>query len=250
MGRSSSKARRKGYIARSAFKLLQIDDRFRILSKKDTNVAIDLGASPGGWCQILAERSAPTCQIYGVDMIELRTAIPNAHFIRGDFSTAETQSQLMAKLETSDMCPNRSGGNEDRYRIADLSLSALRCSISVLRPGGHVVLKVLGAGSSFYDEVQQLAQQWFTTVQFFKPDASRDSSDESFLVGVRKLQEKRSLGSLTPPCAMSTSRTSPRASGRSVAAGGGQHTGFGLDDWPGQQRMSTRGGRGGSHHRR
>lgn len=232
-------ARRRGYIARSAFKLLQIDDRFHLLNKHSTKVAVDLGASPGGWCQVIAERASPMCHIYGVDLVDLRTSIPNAHVVKGDFSTAATQQDLMQALEsrgvvgavdvvTSDMCPNRSGGIEDKYRIAELSHSALQCAVAVLKPGGHVVLKVLGpGGGTFYDDVQRLALQWFTTVQFFKPAASRGSSDESFLVGLRRLSVRRSATSLG---------TSPRL-GKSL--GSAPVGGYGLDDWPGQQRTTA-----------
>jgi 23S rRNA (uridine2552-2'-O)-methyltransferase len=245
-------ARRRGYIARSAFKLLQIDDRFRILSKSDTKVAIDLGASPGGWCQVIAERASPLCQIYGVDLIDLRTSIPNANFIKGDFSNAVTQQELMSQLQgrglvgsvdivTSDMCPNRTGGIEDRYRIAELCHSALMCAVAVLRPGGHVVLKVLGAGSgTFYDHVRHLALQWFTTVQFFKPAASRGTSDESFLVGVRKLSGKRAT----------TMGVLPPISGATHSQEAAPFHGYGLDDWPGQQRRGAGHGRGGGSGRR
>ena len=119
-----------------------------------------------------------------------------------------------------------------------------------------MVLKILGAGGgTFYDDVQQLAMQWFTTVQFFKPDASRGSSDESFLVGVRKLQDKRPMGAISPRATASLA-----GFGKNPAAGDLKTLstvgGFGLDDWPGQLRAArpVRGGnargRGGGTHRR
>lgn len=226
-------ARRHGYIARSAFKLLQLDEQHGLMSKSETMVAIDLGASPGGWCQVIRERAHPTCMIYGVDTIELRTSIPNAHFIHGDFTSEQTQMKLLEAMDaqqaigkvdlvTSDMCPNRSGGGEDRQRIAALNGSALKFATHVLKPGGHFVCKLLGS-RVHYEELLRTANKWFTTSKESKPPASRGVSDELFLVCKRKLVQPRT----------NVANTAIGLGGTMYPKGNER---FSLDDWPGMAR--------------
>lgn len=231
-------ARRKGYVARSAFKLAHLDDRYHLIQRNKTRAVIDLGCSPGGWCQVIRERAGDECLLLGIDLLPVRAAVPNAVFLQGDFHSLEVQEALRKKLEhyqllpatagkvpegisgglvdlvTSDMCPNRTGGMDDRQRICELSAGAFAFAVSVLRPGGSFTCKVLGGRAAFQDLHVHL-HRWFLRTHYCKPPASRGGSDEGFLVALGKLKEAR------PP------------SGRRLDGEGSE---YGLDDWPGFHR--------------
>ncbi|EPY27346.1 23S rRNA (uridine2552-2'-O)-methyltransferase [Strigomonas culicis] len=238
-------ARRKGYVARSAFKLSYLDDRFHLLDKTRTKAVIDLGCSPGGWCQVVRERAGDSCLLVGVDLLPVKATINNAVFLQGDFTSAALQGRLHAQLDelqllprrrlagvegvvdliTSDMCPNRTGGSEDRQRIAELNLRALQFSLPLLREGGHFVCKVLGSRAS-YPDLWHAATRHFLTAQACKPPASRAQSDEFFLVAHSRLAAPRK--GLSPSASV----------GLGSAQQQSQHT-YGLDDWPGFARRRS-----------
>ncbi|KPA84051.1 putative mitochondrial ribosomal RNA methyltransferase-like protein [Leptomonas pyrrhocoris] len=249
-----AKARQEGYIARSAYKLLHMDDRFHLFDRQHTRIVVDLGCSPGGWCQVIRQRAGDRCFLLGVDMLPIKAQIPNAVIVQGDFTLPPVQQQLFRHLAehsahrsdhhqrgeneaaayaapftsssftgvdvvTSDMCPNRMGGFQDRQRIAQLNMQAVHVCAPLLRPGGHFVCKVLGSRAA-YTELWDHLHALFLTVHTCKPPASRVHSDEAFLVGVDKLALPRSRS-----CVKSAMTV-----GASGGAGGGQ---YGLDDWPG-----------------
>lgn len=253
-----AEARRKGYIARSAFKLTFLDDRFGVFTRGQTRAVVDLGCSPGGWCQVARERCGDGCLLFGVDLLPVKASVPNAIFLQGDFNSPELRESLLEKLGghsllptaaegrltcgggaapsagrvdvvLSDMCPNRMGGTQDRQRIAALDQQALAFSLPLLRPGGHFVCKVLGSKPS-YEDLHAALGRTFLKVHVCKPPASRQHSDESFLVGHTKLAEPR--------------RGSLNARGRAVLNGPGDGGGgggrYGLDDWPGFARTPER----------
>ncbi|KAK7195861.1 ribosomal RNA methyltransferase-like protein [Novymonas esmeraldas] len=252
-----AKARQEGYIARSAFKLTHMDDRFHLLHRHRTRVVVDLGCSPGGWCQVIRERAGDRCLLLGVDLLPMKAQIPNAIVVQGDFTDAATQRTLVGHLThrtaapgtapsspqpatsvvdvvTSDMCPNRMGGFQDRQRIAQLNLQALDVCAPLLREGGHFVCKVLGSRAA-YEELWHRLSRLFLTVHACRPPASRTHSDEAFLVALEKLAEPRSLSRIAHG---GTARlpAMPTGSGGGGSGGGS----FGLDDWPG---FGRRGGR-------
>lgn len=247
-----AEARRQGYIARSAFKLLHLDDRFGLFHHGVTRAVVDLGCSPGGWCQVIRQRCGDGCVIFGVDLLPVRATVPNAVFLTGDFTSPALQAQLLDRLGghrllptagpehagnsgkvdvvTSDMCPNRMGGAPDRQRITALNEQALGFALPLLRTGGHFVCKALGSTLS-YEPLHHALSRSFLTVRVCKPPASRQRSDEAFLVGLSKLQ-------------------SPRQgvdAGRGSIEGGGR---YGLDDWPGFARTPARAGCRRDHHPR
>ncbi|KPI83575.1 ribosomal RNA methyltransferase-like protein [Leptomonas seymouri] len=251
-----AKARQEGYIARSAYKLLHIDDRFHLFDRKRTHIVMDLGCSPGGWCQVIRKRAGDRCFLLGVDLLPIKAQISNAVIVQGDFTQPAVQRQLFHHLAdhcapregrhpvggeaaassasassassspsftgvdviTSDMCPNRMGGFQDRQRIAQLNLQALHVCAPLLLPGGHFVCKVLGSRHAYADLWHNL-HELFLTVHMCKPPASRVHSDEAFLVGIDKLALPRSRSSVSPSM--------------KVGAGGGAGGPYGLDDWPG-----------------
>ena len=237
-----AEARRLGYVCRSAFKLTHIDDKVKLFDKKTTTAVVDLGASPGGWCQVIRQRTGADCNIVGIDILPVRVNLPGALFLQGDVSDPKTQQRLAETLGarqmdrcvdvvTSDMCPNRTGGHDDRQRSAALNEIALSFALSQLRIGGHFICKVLGTRAGSFEGLFTAAARRFNEVQIIKPPACRRESDESFMVCLGLLAEpKTSVGRRSVSDVVDAARTGRRlgVSGRRID--------YGLDDWPGARR--------------
>ncbi|MDR1597594.1 MAG: RlmE family RNA methyltransferase [Holosporales bacterium] len=190
-----AQAKKDGYRARSAFKLIEIDDKFQLL--KPTNVVVDLGCAPGGWLQVVAQRVRKG-QIIGVD---LQNVVPvgDVALIKGDFTEPETVAQLLGGLGgkgvhvvLSDMAAPACGiPSVDALRITLLVRSVADFCDKVLLPGGHMVAKVLRGGTE--NELLSELKQKFRKVSHFKPASSRADSAEMYLVAIgRKPQESGS----------------------------------------------------------
>ncbi|KAI8150150.1 23S rRNA methyltransferase J [Fennellomyces sp. T-0311] len=178
-------AKSNQYRARSAFKLLQLDQKYKLLRKG--NVVIDCGAAPGGWTQVAANKVKSDGLVIGIDLLAM-DPIPNTHLVQGDFMRPALQKKILeligdrkANLVCSDMAPSFSGNHmADHARSIELCESVLAFAQGVLAPNGSFVAKVLMGG----DEVgfRQKLRQHFTKVKQEKPDASRKQSTEVFLV--------------------------------------------------------------------
>ncbi len=175
-------ARAQGFRSRAAFKLIELDDRFKLLGRKAR--VIDLGAAPGGWAQVCVQRGA--ARVVGVDLLPIEP-IAGATLIQGDFTDDAMPAQLAAlmggpaDLVLSDMAPNTTGHSAtDHIRIMGLAELALAFALEALAPGGSFVAKVFQGGS----EKQMLApmKQRFATVKHAKPPASRKESSELYVV--------------------------------------------------------------------
>ncbi|KAL4211201.1 FtsJ-like methyltransferase-domain-containing protein [Rhizopus microsporus] len=180
-------AKANQYRARSAFKLVQIQEKYRIIRPND--VVIDCGAAPGGWTQVAAEKVSNQGLVIGIDLLPM-DPIPNAHIIQGNFLKASTQKAIQKVLDNrkvnlvcSDMAPSFSGNHlADHARSMELCESALAFAQSVLKPGGSFVAKFLMGGTEH--EFRKKLQTLFTKVKIEKPDASRKQSTESFYVAL------------------------------------------------------------------
>ena len=177
-------AKAKGYRSRAAFKLAEIDDRYKLL-KPGVRV-IDLGCAPGGWVQIALQRGAVS--VAGVDLLAV-DPIPPAHLIQMDFTHPECGPMLMEALGgppdivLSDMAPNTTGHREtDHLRIVGLIEIALDFSISVLKPGGAFITKAFQGGET--TALLKTLKSNFADVKHVKPKASRQESSEVYLVAV------------------------------------------------------------------
>jgi 23S rRNA (uridine2552-2'-O)-methyltransferase len=175
-------AKAKGYRSRAAFKLTEIDDRFRLI-KKGCKV-IDLGAAPGGWVQVAIERGAG--QVVGIDLLEM-DPIPPAELVQGDFTEpgcGEKLAEMLGgppDLVLSDMAPNTSGHRQtDHLRIVGLIEAAVDFAILNLKPGGAFVSKAFQGGETAH--LLKLLKAHFTDVKHVKPKASRAESSEVYLV--------------------------------------------------------------------
>lgn len=176
------KAKEQGYRSRAAFKLLEIDAKERLL--RPGMRVLDLGAAPGGWSQVAAQKVQPGGKVVAIDLLEF-APIPGVVVLRGDLR--ERQAELLealggkADLVLSDMLPNVTGiAAVDQARAAELALAAIAFSRSVLRPEGAFLLKVFH-GEAF-GEVLGVLKQAFRTVLTRKPRASRGESRETYLL--------------------------------------------------------------------
>ncbi len=181
-------ARRRGYRARSAFKLLEIDDRYRLL--KPGMSVVDLGAAPGSWSQVAAERIGARegrGKVVAIDMHGM-DPVPGVTVIHKDFLDEDAPAVLKnaigdggVDVVLSDMAAHASGHRQtDHLRIMALCEAALDFARDVLKPGGHFLCKVLRGGA----ERQLLAdmKREFETVRHVKPKSSRDDSAELFVL--------------------------------------------------------------------
>jgi len=179
------RARREGYRSRAAYKLLEIQEKDRIL--RPGQVVVDLGAAPGGWSQIAAHGVGRKGEVFALDLLEM-DPVPGVTFLQGDFREQAVLDRLMDLLEgrrvdlvISDMAPNVSGvAAVDQPRAMYLCELALDFARQVLRPGGAFVTKVF-QGEGFDDYVRDLRAA-FTKVVTRKPKASRPRSREVYLV--------------------------------------------------------------------
>ena len=177
-------AKQQGWRSRAAFKLLELDDRFHVISR-DARV-IDLGAAPGGWAQVAVHRGAS--HVIGVDLLPM-DPIPGTTLIQGDFNDPDMPDRLAselggkADLVLSDMAPNTTGhAATDHLRIMALAELAAHFAREVLAPEGSFVAKVFQGGSE--RAMLDALKRDFTSVRHAKPPASRKESSELYVVAM------------------------------------------------------------------
>jgi 23S rRNA (uridine2552-2'-O)-methyltransferase len=175
-------ARLQGWRSRAAFKLIELDDRFKLIHR-DARV-LDLGAAPGGWSQVAVRRGA--AQVVGVDLLAV-DPVQGATIIQGDFTDPDMPDRLRellggkANLVLSDMAPNTTGhAATDHIRIMALADMALHFAIEVLAEGGSFVAKVFQGGSE--RTMLEAMRRHFSMVRHAKPPASRKESSELYVV--------------------------------------------------------------------
>jgi 23S rRNA (uridine2552-2'-O)-methyltransferase len=182
-------AQKDGYRARAAYKLLEIDEKDKLI--KPGMTVVDLGSTPGSWSQVAAQRLKGQGRIIALDILEMHP-IPGVEFICGDFREEAVLKQLEATLDQklvdlviSDMAPNMSGLKDvDQAGASYLTELALDFCQQWLKPGGHFLVKVF-IGSGFDEIVKQMRGQ-FEKVVTRKPKASRDRSSEVYLLGMHR----------------------------------------------------------------
>ena len=181
------KAKHLGYRSRAAFKLLEIDQKFKVLKPGIT--VIDLGAAPGGWAQVAIEKVITTKKrglIVAIDLQEIKP-LTDITFLKGDFLDESVQDQLQtlvpdkADVVLSDMAAPACGMTDvDHIRIMDLLENVYEFCLVSLKPGGAMVAKVLRGGAE--NVLLQKLKKSFTKVVHFKPPASRQGSSEMYVV--------------------------------------------------------------------
>ena len=172
-----------GYRARSAYKLIEIDEKFKIF--KNGLSVIDLGASPGSWSQYIA-RTVKSGRLVSIDLKNME-AIENIIQIKGDFTDLESQEKIKGLFKSkvdvvvSDMAVNTTGIKDiDAIYTGELAMEAMNFSKEMLVKEGRFVSKIF-LGSSF-NEIVALGKKIFKEVKVFKPKSSRKESKESFII--------------------------------------------------------------------
>jgi 23S rRNA (uridine2552-2'-O)-methyltransferase len=181
-------AKAAGYRARSAYKLLQIQEKFHLLRRGQR--VLDLGAAPGSWSQVASQLVGPSGQVVAVDLQAI-DALPGVVAVQGDMTTAEVQAQILeatggtVHVVISDAAPNSTGVRlRDHVLSVELVRAALDLSRQVLRPGGHLVAKVF-EGEDLPQLISDL-RQVFEKVKPHYPAATRREGREVFLVCLRR----------------------------------------------------------------
>ena len=181
------RAKREGFRSRAAFKLKEIDDKYKLL--KPGMAVVDLGAAPGGWSQIAAAKVGAVNgkgKVVAIDLLEM-PEIPGVTFSQMDFLADDAPEKLRAMLGggadlvMSDMAANTTGHRKtDQLRIVGLVETAAAFACEVLNPGGVFLAKVFQSGA----DAALLAQlkRDFTTIRHVKPAASRQDSSERYLL--------------------------------------------------------------------
>ena len=178
-------AQKDGYRSRAAYKLIEIDKKYKIIKSGIT--AVDLGAAPGGWSQVLSKKIGLKGKVVGIDLLEV-SPIKGIDFIQGDFMQEEILNEMVDKLENkpvdlviSDMAPNLTGSKAvDQPSSIYLVELAVDLACKVMKPEGVFIAKLFqGEG---FDEFVRHVRTLFNTVSMRKPDASRSKSREVYMV--------------------------------------------------------------------
>ena len=179
-----ARAKREGFRSRAAYKLIEIDDKARLL-KKGARV-IDLGAAPGGWSQVAARRVGAQGRVVAIDVLPM-DAVAGVDFAQLDFLSADAPKKLQALLGgpadvvLSDMAANATGhAKTDHLKIMGLVEAAADFAREVLAPGGTFLAKVLQGGTEA--ALLTALKRDFKSVKHVKPAASRSDSAELYLL--------------------------------------------------------------------
>ncbi len=176
-----AQAQKDGYRSRAAYKIIEIDEKLKIL--KPGLKIVDLGAAPGGWSQIAVDKK---CTVVGIDLLPV-DPLPDMQFVQMDFMDDEAPDKLkemlggQADIVMSDMAPNTIGNKQiDHLRIMAVVEAAYYFAIEVLKPDGIFIAKVRqgGAQNTLLAEMKKT----FTTIRHMKPKASRKESSEQYLI--------------------------------------------------------------------
>ena len=183
------RAQKEGYRARAAYKLIEIDDKDKLI--KSGMTIVDLGSTPGSWSQVAVQRLKGQGKVIALDILEMQP-IAGVTFIQGDFREETVLKQLEENLNNkqvdlviADMAPNISGVKDvDLAGSAYLTELALDFCVHWLKPNGNFLVKVfIGTG---FEEIVKAMRLQFNKVVTRKPKASRDRSSEVYLLGIGK----------------------------------------------------------------
>ena len=178
------KAKQEGYRSRAAYKLLELQQRFRLMRPGD--VVVDLGAAPGGWLQVAAKFVGQSGKVIGIDLQPIETLRePNIIFFQGDITSPEISKKISELVDgkvhcvLSDLAPRLSGIRDaDAARCLELNRTALTVATALLRPGGSFLAKGF-VNQELHTFTLELKQH-FHSVQRTRPEATRQGSSEFY----------------------------------------------------------------------
>ena len=172
-----------GYRARSAYKLMEINEKFKIF--KGGMIVVDIGAAPGSWSQYVS-KIVKNGKIISVDLKEMEK-IENSFQIKGDFTDSNIQKKIKESLKKdadvimSDMAINTTGiKNIDSIQTGELCKEAMNFSKEIISPNGFFISKIFMGGS--FNEIVAAGKKIFKELKVFKPQSSRKDSKESFII--------------------------------------------------------------------
>lgn len=169
-------AQRQGYRSRAAFKLLQINEKEKIL--RPGGIVLDLGAAPGGWSQVAAEKVKPGGAVLAIDLLPI-APISGVTVHKGDFRQLPFEGK--ADVVLSDLSPNLSGiASADQARWLEMATAAAEMCRRSLKPDGAFLVKAFHGAA--FDELVALLKQAFAKVKVVKPSASRGESAETYVL--------------------------------------------------------------------
>jgi 23S rRNA (uridine2552-2'-O)-methyltransferase len=184
------KAKIEGWRSRASFKIIEIDEKFKLFKKN--KIVVDLGSAPGGWSQYVVQKVGEG-NVVAIDILEM-SSIVGVNFMQLDFLAENSLEKIIEQLKNikfnksgecdivlSDMASNTTGDhNTDHLRIIDLLETALQLAKKILRENGCFVGKIFQGGSS--DIILQNLRKNFQSVKYFKPDSSRKDSSECYII--------------------------------------------------------------------
>lgn len=188
------KAKKDNYVARSIYKLEEIDKKYRILKKNDW--VLDLGAAPGSWSQYAIQKVGDGGYVVGIDLQPIKISAKNALFLQSDLREVQfqdllqkmpvgTESQKYFNVVLSDMAPKTTGIRvTDQARSAELCEMALAVGDQYLKKGGHLVMKLFH--SDDFAVLKKMILDRYLQFQAVRPDSTRKESKEIFLLGLGK----------------------------------------------------------------
>ena len=173
------KAKKQGYLSRAAYKLIEINNKFKII--EHSNKLLEFGAAPGGWSQVALDIN-PKINITAIDLLDLKINHPNIKFFKEDYLKFDySEKENYYDLILSDIAPNTTGHQStDHLRIANMLFDIIELLDKVLINKGSFAAKIW-KGSEEKDLVNKIKKR-FELVSYFKPDSSRKDSAEIFIV--------------------------------------------------------------------
>ncbi len=182
------KAKTEGYRSRAAYKLIEIQKKFKIFQKN--SYVLDLGAAPGGWLQVV-KKYVKNGKIVGIDLLNIEP-IENVEFIQGNIYEIDIEkifNNIKFDVIMSDMAPNLSGvKHADYFKSYELAVKSFNIAKKYLKNNGNFVVKIF-KGKEF-DDFTKLLKKHFNLVKIFKPASSRNTSAEIYVVAKNFLEQK------------------------------------------------------------
>jgi len=179
------KAKKEGFLARSAYKLDEIQIKHRIIRPNDK--VLDLGCAPGAWSQIILKILSPQGKLRGIDLKAVTLKAPNAEFVQKDIFETAIEEFLEAPYNNivSDMAPSTSGiPFRDQALSEELCLKVIELSDVLLNKSGNLVMKLfMGSGAK---QIELEVKKRFEKHHLFRPNSTRKESKEIFLIGLKK----------------------------------------------------------------
>ena len=178
------KAKKKGYLSRAAFKLVEIENKYKVIEK--SKYVLEFGASPGGWSQVVLEVN-PRIKITALDVLDFKLNHPNVFFHKEDYLNFNYDKlKKNFDLILSDIAPNTTGHQStDHLRISNMIFDIIEILDKILAKNGVFICKIW-KGSEEKELIKTLKSK-FNTVSYFKPESSRKDSSEIFIVAINFL---------------------------------------------------------------